>query len=98
MWRGMTFNLRFKEQALQEWHNLEPAIREQFAKKLRTLKENPCIESARLSGIKNCYKIKLRKAGYRLVYEVREQEVVILIVAIGKRERNDVYKTAMKQL
>jgi mRNA interferase RelE/StbE len=94
----MKFNLRFKEQALQEWHNLEPTIREQFAKKLRTLKENPRIENARLSGMKNCYKIKLRKAGYRLVYEVREQEVVILIVAIGKRERNDVYKTAMKRL
>jgi mRNA interferase RelE/StbE len=94
----MSFNLRFKEQALQEWHNLEPTIREQFAKKLRTLKENPRIDSARLSGMKNCYKIKLRKAGYRLVYEVREQEVVILIVAIGKRERNEVYKTAAKRL
>jgi mRNA interferase RelE/StbE len=94
----MSFNLRFKEQALQEWHDLEPAIREQFAKKLRTLKESPHIESARLSGMKNCYKIKLRKAGYRLVYEVREQEVVILIVAIGKRERNEVYKTAAQRL
>lgn len=74
----MSFKLRFKEQALQEWHELTPSIREQFAKKLHTLKENPRIESARLSGLKNCYKIKLRKAGFRLVYEVRDQELVIL--------------------
>lgn len=94
----MSFNLGFKEQALQEWHNLKPAIREQFAKKLRTLKENACIESSRLSGMKNCYKIKLHKAGYRLVYQVREQEVVILMVAIGKHEPNEVYKTAAKRL
>jgi mRNA interferase RelE/StbE len=40
----------------------------------------------------------LRNVGYRLVYEVRENEVVILIVAIGKRERNEVYKTAAKRL
>lgn len=94
----MTYKLRFKEKALEEWNNLDQTIREQFAKKLRGLKENPRIDSARLSSLKNCYKIKLRKAGYRLVYEVREQEVVILIVAIGKRERNQVYKTAAKRL
>lgn len=94
----MIYKLLFKEQALEEWNNLDQTIREQFAKKLRTLKENPRIDSARLSGLKNCYKIKLRKAGYRLVYEVREKEVVILIVAIGKRERNEVYKTAAKRL
>jgi mRNA interferase RelE/StbE len=94
----MTYKLLFKEQALEEWNKLDQTIREQFTKKLRTLRENPRIDSARLSGLKNCYKIKLRKAGYRLVYEVRENEVVILIVAIGKRERNEVYKTAAKRL
>lgn len=94
----MSFKLRFKEQALDEWHSLDPTVREQFAKKLHAIKANPRIESARLSGLKDCYKIKLRKAGYRLVYEVRDQEVIILIVAIGKRERNAVYKSAAKRL
>ena len=94
----MSFKLRFKEQALQEWHNLDHSIREQLAKKLHTLKDNPRIESARLSGMKDCYKIKLRKAGFRLVYVVRDQELVILVVAVGKRERNAVYKTAAKRL
>jgi mRNA interferase RelE/StbE len=98
MWRGMSFKLRFKEQALEEWHSLDSTIREQFAKKLHAIRDNPRIDSARLSGLKDCYKIKLRKAGYRLVYEVRDQEVVILIVAIGKRERNAVYKSATKRL
>ncbi|MCX7088368.1 MAG: type II toxin-antitoxin system RelE/ParE family toxin [Methylococcales bacterium] len=46
----------------------------------------------------DCYKIKLRKAGFRHVYEVRKQKWVILVVAIGKRERNAVYKTAVKRL
>lgn len=94
----MSFKLRFKEQALQEWHDLDHSIREQFAKKLHALKENPRIESSRLSSMKNCYKIKLRKAGFRLVYEVRDQELVILVVAVGKRERNAIYKTAAKRL
>jgi mRNA interferase RelE/StbE len=94
----MQFKLRFKEEAWQEWNKLDAVIREQFAKKLHTLKENPRIETAKLSGMKDCYKIKLRKAGYRLVYEVRDTEVVIIVIAIGKRERNSVYKTAIKRL
>jgi len=52
----MSFKLRFKEQALQEWHSLDHSIREQFAKKLHTLKDTPRIESSRLSGMKDCYK------------------------------------------
>ena len=37
------------------------------------------------------YKIKLRSAGYRLVYEVRDRELIVVVVAVGKRERNAVY-------
>ncbi|MGR5308049.1 type II toxin-antitoxin system RelE family toxin, partial [Vibrio mediterranei] len=51
-----------------------------------------------LNGMPNCYKIKLRSVGYRLVYEVRDDEVVVSIVAVGKRERNEVYKTAIKRI
>ena len=43
------------------------------------------------------YKIKLRNAGYRLVYEVRDREVLVLVVAVGKRERNEVYKAAARR-
>jgi mRNA interferase RelE/StbE len=46
----------------------------------------------------DCYKIKLRSAGHRLVYQVRDNEVVVSVVAVGKRERNAVYKAAMKRM
>jgi mRNA interferase RelE/StbE len=93
----MSYSLRFKEEAKKEWDRLDPTIREQFAKKLRERRENPRVDSARLCGLANCYKIKLRSAGYRLVYEVRDQEVVIVVIAVGKRERHAVYKAAAKR-
>jgi mRNA interferase RelE/StbE len=93
----MSYSLRFKEEAKKEWDRLDPTIREQFAKKLRERRDNPKVDSARLSGMPNCYKIKLRSAGYRLVYEVRDQEVVIIVIAVGKRERHAVYKAAAKR-
>ncbi len=77
---------------------LDPAIRESFKKKLAECIENPRIESSRLSGMQDCYKIKLRSAGYRLVYQVRDSELVVSIVAVGKRERNNVYKAAVKRI
>ena len=94
----MTFKLRFKKQAKKEWDQLDNVIREMFAKKLKERKNNPRVDPSRLHGLKNCYKIKLRSAGYRLVYEVREQEVVIVVIAVGKREKNKVYLQARQRM
>ncbi|MBL0709884.1 MAG: type II toxin-antitoxin system RelE/ParE family toxin [Colwellia sp.] len=94
----MSYKLVFKQDALKEWQKIDSTVRTQFKKKLIERLENPSLESARLSGMKDCYKIKLRKAGYRLVYQVRELEVIVSIVAVGKRERNAVYKIAVKRI
>jgi mRNA interferase RelE/StbE len=90
----MTYKLRFKEEALKEWGRLDSAIRAQFKKKLAERLEHPRVPSARLSGHKDRYKIKLRSRGFRLVYEVRDKELVVVVVAVGKRERDAVYRAA----
>jgi len=94
----MSYELVFKEEALKEWAKLDSSVREQFKKKLKQRLTSPIIESCRLNGMKNYYKIKLLSAGYRLVYEVRETEVVVAVIAVGKRERNAVYKAAIKRI
>jgi len=94
----MSYSLKFKEEALKEWRQLDSSLRILFKKKLAERVQNPRIPAARLSGQKDRYKIKLRNAGYRLVYEVRDTEIVVVVVAIGKRERNAVYKAAAKRL
>ncbi|NLH83370.1 MAG: type II toxin-antitoxin system RelE/ParE family toxin [Phyllobacteriaceae bacterium] len=93
----MTYDLAFLDEALKEWRKLDNVTREQFKTKLAERVDNPKIPSARLHGTKERYKIKLRNAGYRLVYEVRDKEVLVLVVAVGKRERNEVYKVAERR-
>lgn len=93
----MSYKLEFVESALKEWGKLDSAVREQFKKKLAERLESPIIPSARLNGMIDCYKIKLKSSGYRLVYKVLDKEIVVLVVAVGKRERNAVYKSAMKR-
>ncbi|BAN50572.1 hypothetical protein PCA10_48400 [Metapseudomonas resinovorans NBRC 106553] len=48
--------------------------------------------------MQDCYKIKLRSVGYRLVYEVVDQRLVVTVIAVGKRERLEVYEAAKKRL
>lgn len=94
----MTYKLVFKVEAEKEWRKLDSTIREQLKKKLAERLENPHVPSARLSGLENCYKIKLRSSGYRLVYQVFDERVVVSVVAVGKRERNAVYENASKRI
>ena len=94
----MTYSLAFRESALKEWKKLDPPIREQFKKKLAERLERPRVESARLSGMPDCYKIKLKSAGYRLVYQVEGRTVTVVVVAVGRRERNFVFKIAVKRV
>ena len=94
----MTYKLVFKVDAKKEWDALDSSVRSIFAKKLKERIQQPCIESSRLSGMKDCYKIKLRRAGFRLVYQVRNEELIVSVVAVGKRERNLVYKIASKRI
>lgn len=90
----MTYKLAFDSRALKEWEKLGHTIREQFKKKLAERLLDPHIPSARLSGRTNRYKIKLRSSGYRLVYEVIDDQILLLVVAVGKRNDNEVYHQA----
>jgi mRNA interferase RelE/StbE len=90
----MKYEVEFLASALKEWKNLDANTREQFRKKLKERCENPRIPAAKLHGAKDRYKIKLRSVGYRLVYEVEDQRLVILVIALGRRDRMQVYEAA----
>lgn len=94
----MSYKLEFKKSALKEWQKLAAPLQQQFKKKLVQRLENPHVPSAKLSGAENLYKIKLRQSGYRLVYLVEDDVIVVTVLAVGKRERNQVYTKALQRL
>lgn len=94
----MSYELAFKPSALKEWHKLGHTVRAQFAKKLSERLENPHVPSAALHGAHHVYKIKLRQAGYRLVYTVEDQTITVTVIAVGKRNRSAVYDLAFARL
>jgi mRNA interferase RelE/StbE len=87
----MSYKLSFHPKALKEWNKLDSSIKEQFKKKLEKRLQNPKVVKDKLSGFDEVYKIKLRTAGYRLAYEVIDEKITILVLAVGQRENNKVY-------
>jgi len=87
----MTYKITFLESAKKEWDKLSEQIKNDFKKKLLQRLENPIIPKDKLSGLKDCYKIKLRTVGYRLVYRVFKERIIIQVIAVGKRDKNLVY-------
>lgn len=94
----MPYKLHFHALALAEWQKLDPSVREPFKKKLAERLEEPRIPSAALAGMPDCYKIKLQRLGYRLVYRVEDGIVFVTVVAVGKRERLKVHEAAKDRL
>jgi mRNA interferase RelE/StbE len=90
----MSYKIKFLPSALKEWKKLAPPIQQQFKKKLKERLVNPRNKASQLRGFKDVYKIKLRSVGYRLVYEINDNEITIYVIAVGKRERGIVYSKA----
>jgi len=94
----MRYKLRFHEQALREWEQLDGSVREPLKKKLAERLESPRVPSAALHGMADCYKIKIYSVGYRLIYRVDDTEIFVTVIATGKREKSKAYRTAMERL
>ena len=94
---SMSYKLKFLPTALKKWKKLDNTIQVQLKKKLKERLGAPHIPSSQLSGFENHYKIKLSASGYRLVYEVIDEEIYVLVIAIGKRDKSMVYKKSKKR-
>ena len=86
-------------EALQEWHALDGSVKNLFRKALKKRLTEPHMPGNELHGdLKHCYKIKLLKHGYRLDYQVEDGELVVLVLAVDKREDMAAYKSAVLRL
>jgi mRNA interferase RelE/StbE len=77
---------------------LGDTVGQQLKKKLAAILLNSRIEANRLHALPDCYKIKLRSSGYRLIYQVIDQDVVVFVIAVDKREREQAYLKAAERL
>lgn len=94
----MSYRLRFHELAWAEWQKLDGSVKVPLRKKLLERLQAPRTPSAALSGMPDCYKIKLLQQGYRLVYRVDDDVVFVTVIAVGKRDKNAVCAAAQQRM
>jgi mRNA interferase RelE/StbE len=94
----MAYRLQFLLSAQAEWDKLDGSVQLQFTKVLARRLVSPRLPSAALASMPDCYKIKLRSLGFRLVYRVCDDKLLLLTIAVGKREKSAVYEAASNRL
>lgn len=93
------WQLKFVPAALDEWQRLDGSVKEPLRNLLRKRIEQPHVPGSALHGVlQGCYKIKLRQLGYRLVYTVEDDALIVLVLAVDKREDSVAYRAALERL
>jgi len=92
---------KFHPDAKKELAKLDHSVQILFTKTLKKILKSPELgqdlghkNNLDLSGFKKIYFDNKR---YRIVYEMIDQEILIYIVAIGKRDKMEVYAKAAQR-
>ncbi len=98
----MAYRVEFLPEAAREFDALDGSLRKIAAKQIDKLAETPELGKpfGKRMGIDltGYRKIYFAKKGYRIIYEIQRQKLVILIIGIGKRERAEIYREVAKRL
>ena len=92
----MAYKVEFLPEAAREFEALDGSLKRVAAKQIDKLVERPELGEhlGKRMGIDltGYWKIYFGKKGYRIVYEIQRERLVILIIGIGKRERAEIYR------
>jgi mRNA interferase RelE/StbE len=85
----MAFTVEFSPGAAREFRKLGPKVQRKLSPRIDSLAQNPRPSGAKkLKGIEDLWRIRV--GDYRIVYEVRDRTLVVLVVRVA--HRRDVYR------
>ena len=98
----MGYRVEFLPEAAREFEALDGSLKKLAARQIEKLVERPELGESLgnkmgidLTGYRKVY---FGKKGYRIVYEIQQQRLIVLIVGIGKRERAEIYREVARRL
>lgn len=92
------YRLQFVPSSWAQWQKLDGSVKEPLRKLLKKRLNNPHVSGAALHGaLLGHYKIKLNQQGYRLVYGVQDDVLIVMVMAVDKRVDSVVYRSALQR-
>ncbi len=97
--RKPKYRLLFHPEALKEWNALDGSIKKPLKNLLAKRLDNPHVPGGALhNDLIGCYKIKLNRQGVRLVYRVEDDALIVMVMAVDRREDSVVYRSALARI
>ena len=88
--------MQFVPSAWPEWQKLDGSVKEPLRKLLKKRLDNPHVPGAALHGaLAEHYKVGLNEQEHRLVYGVQDDVLIVMVMAVDKREDSVVYQSVM---
>ena len=85
----MAYSILLAPPAERQLKALAEPAQKRIVKRLRTLKENPRPQGVKkLADADDLYRI--REGDYRIIYTIRDKELIVLVVKIG--DRKEIYR------
>ena len=85
----MAYRIEFAPKADRQFKALERSLQVRLARRINSLVENPFPQGIKkLAGEEDLY--RLRVGDYRIIYQIQEKRLVVLVVRIG--HRSEVYR------
>ena len=85
----MQYRIEFSRPASRQFDSLPKQVQLRLKPRLDSLRDNPRPHGAeKMAGEEELY--RLRVGDYRVIYQIRDQALVVLVVKIGHRK--DVYR------
>lgn len=86
--RPVSYEVRFRPRAAKQLGDLPKNVRSTIARVIDALAENP--RPAGATALKGTDFMRVRVRDYRVVYEIRDDELLVLVVRLG--HRREVYR------
>ena len=91
----MKFKIQLIPEAEQDFYKLDGSVKKLVLKKLIRLESNPLLGEAlgNKAGmdLTGYYRIYIQKKKIRIIYEIKEEILIIRVISIGKRENFSAY-------
>jgi mRNA interferase RelE/StbE len=98
----MSHQIIFHKEAKAEFDKLKGQLKQEVVNKIAKLRDNPILGKrlGKKTGLDlfGCRSIYFANKKQRIVYEIIKNEIIIHIIAIGKRDKFKAYKTASSRL